>query len=89
MDKERFLEQTQKYADSLAGFEHMEFLYPDFGSICAVLDEKGIEFEMEKNPGHEWVNIVINGGGQELKLNNRTLADVIPGELKEGKAYLV
>ena len=81
--------RPEKVGKDVVGFEHMEFLFPDFDSIRTVLDEKKIAYEMEQNPGHHWVNIVINDKGQELKLNNRTLADVVPDELKEGKAYLL
>ncbi|HTE21430.1 MAG TPA: VOC family protein [Candidatus Limnocylindria bacterium] len=81
--------RPEKVGKDVVGFEHMEFYFPDFVAIRAVLDHKGVKYEMEQNPGHQWVDIVINQTGQELKLNNRTLADVIPEELASGKAYLV
>jgi predicted metalloenzyme YecM len=81
--------RPEKVGKDVVGFEHMEFYFPDFEAIRAALDAKHVEYEMEQNPGHQWVNIVINAAGQELKLNNRTLGDVIAEELKSGTARII
>lgn len=81
--------RPEKIGKDVVGFEHMEFYFPDFDAIRAVLDEKNISYEIEQNPGHQWVNIVINKSDQELKLNNRTLTKIVAKELGSGKAYIL
>jgi hypothetical protein len=81
--------RPEKAGKDVVGFEHMEFYCPDFKAVRAVLDEKRIHYEMQQNPGHKWVNIVINEHGQELKLNNILLADVVTEELKSGKSRVI
>lgn len=81
--------RPEKVGKDVVGFEHMEFYNPDFDAIRSVLDDRGIKYEMQQNPGHKWVNIVINDSNQELKLNDRTLADVSAEELSNGKAKII
>lgn len=81
--------RPEKVGKDVVGLEHMEFCYPNFAEVTAHLDKQGIEYKMEENPGHAWVNIVLNKYGQELKINNRTLADVVPQELADGISYWV
>jgi predicted metalloenzyme YecM len=81
--------RPEKVGKDIMGFEHMEFLYPDFASIRTKLDDKNIPYEMQQNSGHRWVNIVINDMGQELKLNDRTLGAIVVDELEQGKSKLL
>ena len=81
--------RPEKAGNDFVGFEHVEFYYPNFNEIQDVLDSKGILYEMQSNPGHNWVNIVINSDGQELKLNDRTLADIVTDELQNGQSAVI
>jgi predicted metalloenzyme YecM len=81
--------RPEKVGKDVVGFEHMEFLFPDFSAVQAILDEKHIAYEMESNPGHSWVNIKLNERGQELKLNDRLLGDAVTEEIQSGKARIL
>jgi predicted metalloenzyme YecM len=81
--------RPEKAGKDMVGVEHAEFFYPDFDEISEVLDENGVAYSFQQNPGHAWVNIVLNEQGQELKLNNRLLADVVEEELADGTARLI
>ena len=70
---------------SNAFVEHTEFFFPDFESVLKTLSAKGIAATIQKNPGHAWVNIVIDNNGRELKINDRPLRDVVVIEKAEGK----
>ena len=73
----------------LVGLEHMEFYYPDFDEIIETLGKYSVNFKIQQNPGHAWVNIVLNDQGQELKINNRLLSDTVADELSDGTAHLI
>lgn len=73
----------------VVGLEHMEFYYPKFDEVTKLLDKYNIEYKLQKNPGHSWVNIVINNQGQELKLNDKLLGETIAEELEQGIAKLL
>ena len=81
--------RPEKVGKDVVGMEHMEFYFPDFTKVSRVLDDRKVQYEMQDNPGHHWVNIVINPKGQELKLNNKVLADVVGQEIKTGESYLL
>lgn len=81
--------RPEKIGKDLTGIEHMEFYYPDFSEIGQILASKGIDFSEQSNPGHAWINIVINNQRQELKLNNKLLADMVHDELQTGVAHLL
>lgn len=79
--------RPEKVGDDVVGLEHVEFYYPDFAEIAELLDARGVAYTEQSNPGHTWINIVLNEAGQELKLNNRLLADVVAEELADGTAH--
>lgn len=81
--------RPEKVGKGIVGLEHMEFYFPDFKEVTETLVDKNLEFELEENPGHRWVNIVINASGQELKLNDRLLADIVEEELENGISHLI
>ena len=64
--------------------EHTEFLFADFAAVQAKLEQIEIEYELQENPGHKWINIVIDDMGREIKINNKVLADVVVWEREEG-----
>lgn len=78
--------RPEKVGKDVVGLEHMEFYYPYFDEITETLHRYKIPFTEESNPGHSWINIVLNEQGQELKLNNKLLADTVEEELEAGTA---
>lgn len=80
--------RPEKVGKDVVGLEHMEFYYPDFDEVTVLLAKYDIEFTLQTNPGHSWVNIVLNDSGQELKLNDRLLGDTVADELEDGTAHL-
>ncbi len=74
-----------RVGSDVVGFEHAEFYFPDFEAAQAILSDKKVAYDMQDNPGHSWVNIVINSDGQELKLNNGTLEDIVAAETARGE----
>ena len=69
------------------GLDHMEFYWPDFEGAEEILADRGISYSLQGNSGHHSLTIVINDGGQELKLNDKRLADIVRGELDEAEDY--
>lgn len=64
--------------------EHTEFYCPDFSLAKSALQQRGIDYELQKNPGHSWINIVIDDTGREIKLNDKPLAEVVKKERSRG-----
>ncbi len=81
--------RPDKTSETLIGVDHMEFYYPNFGEIAEILQKRGVPFQQRSNPGHDWINIKLNSQGQEVKLNNRPLAEIVEDELTEGIAHLL
>jgi predicted metalloenzyme YecM len=81
--------RPEREGDDVVGLEHMEFYWPDFETVEEILTDRGISYTLESNPKHQWINVVINEIGQELKLNNRPLAEVAEEELEEGNAEVI
>lgn len=77
--------QPRPGKETKAGFaEHTEFLISDFAAAEAKLQEMEVDYELQENPGHRWINIVIDTHGREIKLNNKLLADVVVWEREQG-----
>ncbi len=64
--------------------EHTEFYFPDFFAAEEVLKQRGIDYTHQENPGHAWLNIVIDDQGREIKLNDKPLAEVVEKERDQG-----
>lgn len=77
--------QPRPGKETEVGFvEHTEFYVSDFSAVEELLKQKDIYFERQHNPGHAWINIVIDEAGREIKLNNKLLADVVVWEKAQG-----
>ena len=76
--------RPEKVGKDTVGVDHAEFFFPDFKSVTNVLKQRGVVHELQQNPSHEWVTIIIGNNGEELKLNNGTLADVVIAEREQG-----
>lgn len=69
-----------------SGFvEHTEFFFPDSYEVMRVLEQRGVAAEVQENPSHSWVNVVIDDAGREIKFNNKPLARIAEVEREEGK----
>lgn len=81
--------RPERQGKDLVGLEHMEFYWPDFESAEEVLRDRGVSFELQHNDKQQWMSIIIDGFGHELKLCNRTLGDIVSEELANGDAESV
>jgi hypothetical protein len=64
--------------------EHTEFFFPNLSEAERVLTQRGVNFIRQKNPGHEWVNVIIDDSGREIKFNDKPLAAVVATEHEHG-----
>lgn len=77
--------QPRPGKETNTGFvEHTEFYFPDFFAAEEVLKQRGVDYTRQENPGHAWLNIVIDNQGREIKLNNKPLAEVVEKERDQG-----
>lgn len=81
--------RPKKVGIDIVGIDHAEFVFPDFTAADVVLAKRSIPHELQSNPNHSWLNIPINATGQELKLNNRPLADIVTHEIETGVAEVL
>lgn len=81
--------RPEKVGKDVVGLEHMEFYYPDFDEVTELLAKLGVAYELQSNPGHSWVNIVLNEKGQELKLNDRLLGETVAEEIDNGTSRVL
>ncbi len=86
--------RPEKLGKGIVGVEHMEFFYPDFAVAQAFLQtlatEHGQEVahELDLSSAVHQTLVLPFDDGYEIKLNNRTLADIIPEELANGEAIV-
>lgn len=81
--------KPERVGRDIVGLEHMEFHYPHLTEVQDYLSGKAVAWAMQNNDSHAWVNVRINKQGQELKLNDRPLAEIIPEELRSGQSYII
>lgn len=74
--------RPEKVGIDPVGVDHMEFVFGDFAAARGVLQAKGLGYEAQKNPNHQWLSIVAYG--HEFKLTNKSLAEVVAAELAAG-----
>lgn len=81
--------RPEKVGVDYVGLEHMEFYYPNFEEVKTRLDTHKIAYSEQSNSGHSWINIVLNAAGQELKLNDKLLADTVAEEITRGETEVI
>lgn len=69
--------KPEKVGKDLVGFEHIEIYRPDFDDLLDL-------GEFKDNGHHKSIVIKLNEKGQELKLNDSPIRDVLVKERKEG-----
>lgn len=73
-----------------SGFvEHVEFTVEDLLSVSKVLDSQGIAFEEQSNPGHRWLNVVLDSKGREVKFSDKSLEEVAEDERRRGALHKI
>ncbi len=81
--------RPEKVGKGFVGLEHMEFWHADFDKVRNNLDDARIPYTLQSNPGHAWINIVLNEAGQELKINDRPLEFIVAEEIRNGEAHVI
>ncbi len=81
--------RPERAGKDVVGLEHVEFVFPDFAAVQALLDRRRIPYEQQSNLNHNWLNLVINEYGQELKLTDKPLAQMVTEGLESGEAYVL
>ncbi len=81
--------RPEKAGHDIVGLEHMEFYFPHFERVTPFLHKNNVDYTLQHNPSHRWVNIVINEAGQELKINDRPLADIVAEEVETWQAHIL
>jgi len=74
------------------GVEYASFHCPDINKAEKLVNNtKGVTVErLHDEPRHwRWLNIVMNGSGQELRLSDTKLEEIVEQELEDGTARLI
>lgn len=74
---------------NLGFVEHVEFTVADLSLVSQVLNRQGIEFEEQSNPGHRWLNVVLDSMEREIKFNDKSLEDVAEDERSRGLLHRI
>lgn len=64
--------------------EHTEFFVDDLFGVERTLRRFGVSSERQENPGHAWLNVVIDDEGREIKFNDKLIRDVVAKEKEQG-----
>lgn len=78
------MEPKEGKAPPVSFVEHTEFTFVDTYSAEHGLMLRGIDYELQANPGHSWININMDPS-REIKLNDKPLAEVVVEEREQGK----
>ncbi len=81
--------RPEKVGNDVVGLEHMEFLYPFFSRVESTLELAGVRTQRQGNSGHNWVNVVINPAGQEVKFNDKLLSETVAEEVERGETEVI
>jgi hypothetical protein len=68
------------------GAEYAEFYHSDFIQAAKLMKSKRIDFEKRTDGIHRWWNIRLNEEGQELRISDKPLMDIIGRQLDDGTA---
>ena len=87
---EIMLARPNDQSQDLPVFDHSEIFVPrGLMPIRKVLDEKKIQFLPQSNKSHEWVSVVFDDDGDEVKFTDRTLEDIVEENIASGKARII
>jgi hypothetical protein len=68
------------------GAEYVQFYHEDFNRAGLLLKKKRIEAERRTDGIHRWWNVPMNQAGQELRITDKPLSEIIGQELEDGTA---
>ena len=68
------------------GAEYAEFYYEDFNKAGLLMKRNKIPYEKRTDDNHRWWNVRINDKGQELRVTDKPLSEIVDKELDEGTA---
>lgn len=73
------------------GVEYASFYHPDINKVHKRLKSKGVKVErLHDEPRRwRWLNIVINNSGQEVRISDTKLVEIVEQELDDGSAILI
>lgn len=73
------------------GIEYASFYHPDINKAEKLVSSKNIRAERyhDESRGWRWLNIVMNGSGQEVRISDKRLVEVVDQELKDETARLI
>lgn len=81
--------ETRPASADYVGLEYAEFYYSDFNHAEQLIKGRGIKIDRRADSSHRWLNIVMNENGQEVRLSDTKLVEVVSGELESGAARLI
>lgn len=68
------------------GVEYVEFYHSDFNQAGLFMKRKKVDAEKRVDGLHRWWNIRMNDEGQELRITDKPLSEIIDKELDESTA---
>ena len=68
------------------GAEYVEFYHNNFNEAGLLMKKRRITYEKRVDGHHRWWNIRINDEGQELRITDKPLSEIIGQELDDGTA---
>ncbi|HEX5394791.1 MAG TPA: hypothetical protein VFW52_00285 [Candidatus Saccharimonadales bacterium] len=85
------MEPKQAEGYDYIGVEYASFYHPDIYKAQKKLRARGISAERlhDESRGWKWLNIVINNSGQEVRITDTKLVEIVEQELDDGSAKLI
>lgn len=82
------MEAKSEAADHI-GVEYTQYYCGDFGFAEKLIKDSGVEVETRKDGYQRWLNVRINPQGQEVRLSDRKLEDVVAAQIESGEAIIL
>ncbi|MEX2006721.1 MAG: hypothetical protein WD877_00895 [Candidatus Saccharimonadales bacterium] len=85
------MEPRQEVGRDFIGLEYAQFYYSDIDYAGILLNSRNLEVEFYTDEGRNWrwLNVKINQVGQEFRLSDTKLVEIIGVELEDGTARLI
>lgn len=81
--------ESRSEAVDFLGLEYGQFFVPDFKRAERLIRRRKIPFQSRADNHHRWLQLPMNNEGQELRLSDKKLDEIIDEELAEGAAKLL
>lgn len=76
--------KPENIGKEILGLDHLEFINSDFDGVQKELKKRNIPYGVNVKNGYKKTIIVkINAKGEEVKFTNKTLAEVVPLQIKD------